>query len=90
MTNQQQITYTPQGGVCSQLITVEIENRVITRVEVLKGCAGNSKGVAALLKGMPVEEAILRLEGITCGSKNTSCPDQIAQALKTLDNPDNR
>jgi len=80
--NKHQIKYTPKGGVCSRQMLIDIEDHTITNVEVLKGCAGNSKGVAALLKGMNVDEAIQRLEGITCGGKNTSCPDQIANALK--------
>ena len=74
-------TYRPRG-VCSQLITVEVEEGIIQSVKILGGCAGNTQGVAALLKGMPVEEAIERIEGIRCGMRHTSCPDQVAQALK--------
>lgn len=80
--NKQQIIYTPQGGVCSSEMVIDLEDHIITRLQVSKGCKGNSSGVAALIKGMTVEEAISRLEGITCGSKSTSCPDQLAQALK--------
>lgn len=80
--DKQQIIYTPTGAVCSEKIIINIEDNIITEVEVQKGCQGNSRGIAALLKGMRVEDAISRLEGITCGRKNTSCPDQIAQALK--------
>ena len=76
------INYTPKG-VCSTNFQIEVENDIIQSVQVTRGCAGNTKGVAALLKGMKVEDAIARLEGIRCGSKPTSCPDQIAQALKT-------
>ena len=77
------INYTPKG-VCATNFQIEVDNGVIQSVQVTRGCAGNSKGVAALLKGMKVEDAIARLDGIRCGSKATSCPDQIAQALKTV------
>lgn len=73
--------YRPHG-VCSQMIRVEVENDIVTNVQFLGGCAGNTKGVASLVKGMNVHEAISRLEGITCGMKPTSCPDQLAKALK--------
>ncbi|MDF9830752.1 TIGR03905 family TSCPD domain-containing protein [Parabacteroides sp. PF5-6] len=82
--NKRQFTYIPQGGVCSRQMIIDIENDVITNLEIVRGCQGNSQGVAALIKGMAVDEAISRLEGITCGSKKTSCPDQLAQALKKL------
>ena len=74
-------TYRPRG-VCSQLITVEVEEGIIQSVKILGGCAGNTQGVAVLLKGMPVKDAIARIEGIRCGMRPTSCPDQVAQALK--------
>ena len=77
------ITYTPRG-VCSRQMTVEAENGVITDVQVLGGCDGNLKGLMSLLKGMDVEQAISKLEGIRCGMKATSCPDQLAQALRKL------
>jgi uncharacterized protein (TIGR03905 family) len=77
------ITYTPHG-VCSRQMTVEAEDGVITGVQVLGGCDGNLKGIMSLLKGMDVEQAISRLEGIRCGGKGTSCPDQLAQALRQL------
>jgi len=80
--DMQQIVYTPQGGVCSREMIIDIEGNRIANVQVIKGCHGNSQGVAALMKGMSVDEAISRLEGITCGRKDTSCPDQLAQALK--------
>ncbi len=80
--DKQQIIYIPQGGVCSRQMIIDLEDHTITRLQVLKGCQGNSLGVAALIKGMTVEEAISRLEGITCGSKSSSCPDQLAKALK--------
>ena len=70
-------------GVCSRQIHVEVENGIITEVAFLGGCSGNTQGVAALVKGMPVEEAIKRLKGIRCGMRPTSCPDQLARALET-------
>lgn len=75
------ITYTPRG-VCSQKMVIEVEEGVIASVEVLGGCNGNLQGLSSLLRGMKVEEAVQRLEGIRCGRRPTSCPDQIAQALK--------
>ncbi len=78
------ITYTPRG-VCSRQITVEAEDGIIKDVQVAGGCNGNLKGISFLLKGMEVNEAISRLEGIRCGTKPTSCPDQIACALRQLE-----
>ncbi len=69
-------------GVCSQLIHVDVEDDIVKNVEFVGGCSGNTQGVARLVKGMKVEEAIARLEGIKCGFKPTSCPDQLAKALK--------
>ena len=69
-------------GVCSRRINVEIENDVIKSVRFEGGCNGNTKGIAALAVGMNPNEVIKKLEGIKCGFKNTSCPDQLAQALK--------
>ena len=71
-------------GVCSQLINVEVENNIVTSVEFVGGCNGNTKGIAALVEGMPVDEVVKRLEGIQCGSRPTSCPDQLAKALKKV------
>jgi uncharacterized protein (TIGR03905 family) len=68
-------------GVCSRKIEIDVENDVITDVKFLGGCAGNTQGVARLLVGMSVDEAISRLSGIKCGFKGTSCPDQLAKAL---------
>lgn len=70
------------SGVCSQMIKVDVEDNIIKNVEFVGGCAGNTKGVASLVKGMDVDEAISRMEGITCGNKPTSCPDQLARALR--------
>lgn len=69
-------------GTCSQFIEFEIENNVIKSVEFLGGCQGNTVGIANLVRGMEVDEVISRLEGIPCGMKGTSCPDQLARALK--------
>ena len=77
------IQYRPKG-VCSQLMIVEVEEGVIQSLQVLGGCSGNLQGIARLVAGMRVEDAIQRLDGIRCGSKPTSCPDQLAQALKQI------
>ena len=69
-------------GVCSRKMTVEVENGIIRRLEVEGGCDGNLQGISRLVVGMEAEEAIRRLEGIRCGSKSTSCPDQLARGLK--------
>lgn len=74
-------TYTTKG-VCSRQIEIEIDGDTITNVKFLGGCSGNTQGVAALVKGMNAEEAIERLEGIRCGARPTSCPDQLATAIK--------
>jgi uncharacterized protein (TIGR03905 family) len=63
---------------------IDVENGVVQEFRVVGGCNGNLKGIAALVKGMKVEDVISRLEGVKCGFKSTSCPDQLAQALKTL------
>ena len=68
-------------GVCSRAIEFEVENNVITACKFIGGCAGNTQGVAALVIGMPVDEAISRLKGIQCRG-GTSCPDQMAVALE--------
>ena len=70
------------SGTCSQRIFFEIEDGTLKNVSYLGGCNGNLKGVSSLVEGMKVEDVIARLEGITCGGKPTSCPDQLAKALK--------
>lgn len=70
------------SGVCSRKIDVDIEDGIIKKVVFTGGCSGNTQGVAALIQGMTVEEAISRLDGIKCGFRPTSCPDQLARALK--------
>lgn len=70
-------------GVCSREIHFETENGIVKSVQFIGGCSGNSQGVARLTEGMKIEDAIQKLEGIKCGNKNTSCPDQLAKALKS-------
>lgn len=69
-------------GTCSQRILFEIEDNKLHNVQYIGGCNGNLKGIGSLVEGMDVDEVIARLEGTTCGFKSTSCPDQLAQALK--------
>ena len=69
-------------GVCSRAIEIAVENGVIESVRFNGGCSGNTQGVAALIKGMRVEEAVARLDGIDCRGRGTSCPDQLARALR--------
>ena len=69
-------------GVCSRAIEIEIEDGVILRVQYIGGCHGNTQGVAALIRGMRVEDAIERLSGIDCRGRGTSCPDQLSRALR--------
>lgn len=70
------------SGVCSRQINLVVEDGIITEAAFVGGCHGNTQGVAALVIGMEAKEAIRRLRGIKCGFKPTSCPDQLAQALK--------
>ena len=76
-----EFTYRPRG-VCSQLMEIEVEGDRIKHVKVTGGCSGNLQGIARLVAGMDIDEAISRMEGVRCGYKSTSCPDQLAQALK--------
>lgn len=78
-----QYTYYPKG-VCSRKIDLEITDGIITSVKFTGGCHGNTQGVSRLTEGLKAEDAIKRLEGIDCMGKGTSCPDQLAQALKQL------
>lgn len=73
--------YTPKG-VCSRQIHFDIKDNKVTNVSFIGGCSGNLQGISRLIEGMDVDEAISRIEGIRCGFKSTSCPDQLAQALK--------
>ena len=72
------------GAVCSQQIDIDLEGDVVRRVQYIGGCHGNTQGVASLCAGMKKEDVIARLEGIDCKGRGTSCPDQLARALKSL------
>jgi len=78
------VTAAPSAIVCSKQIDIEIKDDVILKVVYTRGCDGNAKGIGALIKDMKVDEAIRRLEGIKCGKRTTSCPDQLARVLKAL------
>ena len=69
-------------GTCSREILFEVEDGIVKNVQFIGGCNGNLKGIGSLVEGMTLEDVITRLEGTTCGPKSTSCPDQLAQALK--------
>ncbi len=73
-------TYSPRG-VCSQKIEYTIEDGIVTALKFTGGCNGNLSGISRLVVGMPVKKVVELLSGTTCGFKNTSCPDQLAQAL---------
>ena len=76
-----QYTYKTKG-TCSQMINFEVEDGKVKNVQFVGGCNGNLKGIAALVEGMDIDDVIARVEGVKCGMKSTSCPDQLAQALK--------
>ena len=76
-----QYEYTTKG-TCSRSILFDIEDGKVKNVQFIGGCNGNLTGIGALVEGMSIEDVIARVEGITCGMKSTSCPDQLAQALK--------
>ena len=71
-------------GTCSRSILFDVEDGKLKNVQYIGGCNGNLKGISALVEGMDIDEVIARLEGTTCGMKSTSCPDQLAQALKEV------
>ena len=73
-------------GVCSRMIDLDIDGDTVVKVTFTGGCSGNTQGVAALVAGMTIDEAISRIEGIHCGPRPTSCPDQLAQALEQYKN----
>ena len=79
----QNIEFRPRG-VCSQRMEIAVEDGIVRSLKVTGGCNGNLQGISRLVEGMPVEEVIRRLDGIRCGFKATSCPDQLAQALKQV------
>lgn len=72
------------SGVCARQITIDIEDGIVLNVKFDGGCSGNTQGVAGLVKGMKIDDVIERLENIKCGFKTTSCPDQLATALKQI------
>ena len=76
-------TYIPKG-VCSRQYDITVIDGIIEEIAIMGGCHGNLQGISSLLKGMKVEDAIARMDGIDCRGRGTSCPDQIAQALKTI------
>lgn len=76
-----EFTYIP-NGVCSKEMTFKIENNIIKEFNVIGGCNGNLKGIKALIEGMNIDDVINKFNNIKCGIRNTSCPDQIAKALK--------
>ena len=78
-----QISYKTKG-VCSRNILIDVEDGIVKKVKFEGGCSGNTQGVATLAEGMKVEDVIKKLEGIKCGFKNTSCPAQLAEALKQI------
>ena len=73
-------------GTCAQMISFDIEDNKLSNVQFYGGCNGNLKGIGSLVEGMDMDEVIARLEGIKCGMKQTSCPDQLAAALKAVKN----
>lgn len=72
------------SGVCSQEMVIEIEKDIIKKVTIIGGCAGNTKGISKLVEGMKIDDVINKLKGTPCGSKGTSCPDQLAKALEEV------
>jgi uncharacterized protein (TIGR03905 family) len=74
----------PTRGVCSQAIEIRLDDDVVKSVEFFGGCHGNTQGIAQLVRGMKVQDVIARLEGINCHGKGTSCPDQLARALRQM------
>lgn len=72
------------SGVCSRAIYIEVEDDIVKNIRFEGGCNGNTQGVAILAQGMRIDDVIAKLEGIRCGFKPTSCPDQLAQALKQI------
>jgi uncharacterized protein (TIGR03905 family) len=77
------ITFIPEG-VCSKQIDISVVNDTIRSVKFTKGCPGNTQAVSRLVEGMQIDDAIAKIDGIICGDKETSCPDQLAKALKSM------
>ncbi|MBQ7416438.1 MAG: TIGR03905 family TSCPD domain-containing protein [Oscillospiraceae bacterium] len=80
-----QYTFKTQG-TCAQMISFEVEDNKLSNVQFFGGCNGNLKGIGSLVEGMDIDDVISRIEGIKCGMKTTSCPDQLAKALKQIKN----
>ena len=78
------LAYYRTMGTCSSLIDFEVEDGILKGVHFTGGCNGNLKGISALVEGMKIDEVIARLEGIRCGGKPTSCPDQLCKALREI------
>lgn len=75
--------FTP-NGVCSHQMQIDVEDNIVKKVKIIGGCAGNTKGICALVEGMHIDEVIKKLKGIPCGVRGTSCPDQLAKALEEI------
>ena len=80
--------YTPKG-VCAMEMHIDIEGTIIQSVQIVGGCAGNTKGVSVLVEGMNIDDAIRKLKGIDCRGRGTSCPDQLAKALEEIKEKNN-
>lgn len=78
------------SGVCSREMIIDLDGDIIKSVKIIGGCAGNTVGVSRLIEGMKIDEAIKRLKGIPCGSRSTSCPDQLSIALQEAKNNKNK
>ena len=80
--NMKEVIQYQTHGTCCKLMNIELEDDTVKDVEFLGGCNGNLKGIRKLIIGMKINDIVQKLEGITCGSKSTSCPDQLAVCLK--------
>lgn len=78
-------SYEP-SGVCSALITFEVDDGIVRNVQFTRGCNGNTQGISRLVEGMNIDDVIARLKGTNCNGKGTSCPDQLARALELARN----
>ena len=78
---EKQYIYTTKG-TCSREIRITLEGDVVKEAIFVRGCMGNTMGISSLVRGMKIDDVIARLEGIDCGGKGTSCPDQLARALR--------
>lgn len=82
--------YTTSDMVCSREMIIEMDGDIIRKVKIVGGCSGNTLGISHLVEGMNIDEVIERLENIPCGNRGTSCPDQLAKALKEIKNKINK